>query len=289
MIIKNRQKSFTLIELLVVIVIIGILAGVVMISTSSSIDKASIAKVKVFEESVRNNLILNLVSEYNFDDSSDPYKDSWGTNNCSMVVPQGVAYPELKSDNCVSKNCLNFLNIGMYDSGSYLNCGFLSNATNIWTLELWIRSYDSGRMPLALGKATIYSVSGIAWGGDMWYPGIGSIYDNKWHHLIFTYSSNNLINNNNVFAYIDGNLVAQGSKAWNAINGPIYIGKGYGWEDKNGYPYKGLVDEIKIYNSYFSQSQIKQNYIAGLDSMLSNGIISKEEYNKKINTLAYDN
>ena len=37
--IKNKQKSFTLIELLVVIVIIGILAGVIMISTSSSIDK----------------------------------------------------------------------------------------------------------------------------------------------------------------------------------------------------------------------------------------------------------
>jgi len=35
----QNNKSFTLIEILVTIVIIGILAGVIMISTSSSIDK----------------------------------------------------------------------------------------------------------------------------------------------------------------------------------------------------------------------------------------------------------
>jgi len=83
MIIENKQKSFTLIELLVVIVIIGILAGVIMISTSSSIDKANVAKAKTFSESIKNNLMLNLVSEWNFDDSSNPYKDFWGNNSCS--------------------------------------------------------------------------------------------------------------------------------------------------------------------------------------------------------------
>jgi len=71
-----KEKSFTLIELLVVIVIIGILAGVIMISTSSSIDKANIAKSKVFSENIKDNLILNLTSEFKFDDSSSPYKDS---------------------------------------------------------------------------------------------------------------------------------------------------------------------------------------------------------------------
>jgi len=37
---SQNNKSFTLIEILVTIVIIGILAGVIMISTSSSINKA---------------------------------------------------------------------------------------------------------------------------------------------------------------------------------------------------------------------------------------------------------
>jgi len=37
-----------------------------------------------------------------------------------------------------------------------------------------------------------------------------------------------------------------------------------------------------------SSAEIKQNYIAGLNSMLSNGNISKQEYNERINELAYD-
>ena len=62
-----KNKSFTLIELLVVIVIIGILAGVIMISTSFSIDQANITKGKVFANSLRNSLITNLVSEWNLE------------------------------------------------------------------------------------------------------------------------------------------------------------------------------------------------------------------------------
>jgi|GEM_PF-2695640 len=42
---NNKQQSFTLIELLVVIVIIGILAGVIVVSTNSSITSAQNAKL----------------------------------------------------------------------------------------------------------------------------------------------------------------------------------------------------------------------------------------------------
>lgn len=63
----TKHKSFTLIELLVVIVIIGILSGIIMISTSSSIDKASLAKSKVFSENIRNRMLLNLKMEFQFD------------------------------------------------------------------------------------------------------------------------------------------------------------------------------------------------------------------------------
>ena len=63
-----KNKSFTLIELLVVIVIIGILAGVIIVSTSSSISKANIAKVKVFENSIQNELGANMVSRWKLDE-----------------------------------------------------------------------------------------------------------------------------------------------------------------------------------------------------------------------------
>ncbi|HOI60242.1 MAG TPA: prepilin-type N-terminal cleavage/methylation domain-containing protein [Candidatus Pacearchaeota archaeon] len=76
---KNNLGSFTLIELLVVIVIIGILAGTIMISTSSSVTKGNIAKGKVFEESVQNNLSVGMVSRWKLDETSGTVAvDSWG-------------------------------------------------------------------------------------------------------------------------------------------------------------------------------------------------------------------
>ena len=84
---------------------------------------------------------------------------------------------------------------------------------------------------------------------------------------------------------MDGKLVAQGNRNWSSIISPILIGKGYDWGG-NDYPYRHYIDEVKIYKNYLSNAQIKPNYIAGLDSLLSQVSISKEDYNQRLEALA---
>lgn len=50
--------------------------------------------------------------------------------------------------------------------------------------------------------------------------------------------------------------------------------------------FRGLIDDVRVYNATLSYSQIKQNYVAGLNSLLSNSLISKEEYNERIIALS---
>ncbi|MDD2909706.1 MAG: type II secretion system protein [Candidatus Pacebacteria bacterium] len=123
-----KQKSFTLIELLVVIVIIGILAGVIMISTSSSIDKASFAKAQAFSSTVQNELLSNLVSEWTFDNPSSIGEDTWG--NKDMIIYGNTFY---ETNNCFSQGCLSFNTMDDYATSS-----LVYNNLHSFTLTAWI-------------------------------------------------------------------------------------------------------------------------------------------------------
>ena len=125
-----KTKSFTLIELLVVIVIIGILAGVIIVSTSSSIEKANFAKAQAFSNTVQQELLLNLVSEWTFDEGSA--QDSWGNNDGTVY---GAIHQNKASRNCVYGGCYSF--DGTDDYISSTNGKLIPNQT-IYTITGWI-------------------------------------------------------------------------------------------------------------------------------------------------------
>ncbi|MGI6341018.1 MAG: LamG-like jellyroll fold domain-containing protein [Minisyncoccales bacterium] len=287
MIIKNKQKSFTLIELLVVIVIIGILAGVIMISTSSSIDKANFAKAQAFSSTVQNELLSNLVSEWTFDEPQEGNitNDSWGNNHGTVVGATQVA-------DCVFGKCYSF--DGIDDYIDFGNNNTLNIVKNI-TVSLWVNSSKPGHNPYLISKrngttqgfnifltnqknVTIVDGAGTTINSDL------SVEYNKWKNIVFYINSDAT----KYRACVDG--VFGNEKSITAFSGNdtnLYVG--FRVNGSASHYLDGSLDDIRIYNAALSSSQIKQNYIAGLNSMLANGNISKKEYNKRINVLAYDN
>ncbi|MDD4376490.1 MAG: prepilin-type N-terminal cleavage/methylation domain-containing protein [Clostridia bacterium] len=288
---NKKYKSFTLIELLVVIVIIGILAGVIMISTSSSIDKASIAKSKVFEESIQNNLAANMVSRWTLDEvigTAAPYitPDQWGSNTGTLYGANGL--PQLRpSSECVTDGCFKFDGVDDYvDLG---NVGNLQHFTlNFWInpSELSIDANNNYRNIITSSVSVSFILIEQAGGVSFRIPGVtltnfisGNIPLNQFSNVVCVYDQQYRT------VYVNGLQAGRESIG----SGVVQLGSlKLIYPFNSTYAFKGKLDDVRIYNAALSSSQIKQNYIAGLNSMLSNGNISNEEYNERINELAYD-
>ncbi len=309
-----NNKSFTLIELLVVIVIIGILAGVIMISTSSSIDKANITKVKIFEESFKNDLMLDLISEWKLDNSTT---DVWGSNNASWG---GAGGPNLsttyKSESeCVSGTCLDF---DGYDDYLEIPCNS-SLSPDEATISFWIKltsdpntSADnnfrriykaissSAPFYLYLEENRMINFSVIV--SSVEYRYIGGDFSGetlsvgKWTLLTYVYNKNGYGK-----AYKDSNLSRNGKmKTSAAVECPGgVLSKNtssnfrFSWPAGTSTPngsgaIPGIMDEIKIYGAPLSEANIKKEYVVGLINLFSKGLISKDEYNERLSDISFE-
>ncbi len=287
-----KNKSFTLIELLVVIVIIGILAGVIIVSVSSSINKATIAKLKVFENNIQSELGANMVSRWKLDGNAN---DAWGSNNGTLG--DGVTsstYPTVKTEaECVTGTCMSF--DGLND---YINCGnnadldFITYA-GTYTFSAWIYSSNLtgvtrtsivGKSPLSSDRNVLSCYgSSVRFGyynGIAWYGVSGLFTLNKWNYVA------GINNGGSLSLYLDGVIQTENGNPYTAADNKLIIGS-VGTYGATGEYWKGLIDDVRIYNGALSTSQIKQQYVAGLDSLLANNNISKEEYDQRINSLAH--
>ncbi|MGI6341163.1 MAG: LamG-like jellyroll fold domain-containing protein [Minisyncoccales bacterium] len=287
-----NNKSFTLIELLVVIVIIGILAGVIMISTSSSINKASLAKAQAFSKTVQNELLLDLVSEWTFDEPEVSGKtlDSWGNNNGTIYGP---TYQNGNSEQCIFGGCYSFDGANDYidlDNTVYLA---YNNFTISWWMKRTLSRYEcifSSSIGGSNGQIEVSSTNGIRFESrinniyDITMPTNLDLSDGNWHHFVVSSAPTEFS------LYSDGVKTFSNGPNTDATNQAFhYIGvQQLQGTYLYGNYFTGLLDNVRIYNTALSSSRIKQNHIAGLDYLLNNRNISKNEYNKRINVLAYD-
>jgi len=284
------NKSFTLIEILVVIVIVGILSAFIIVSMAGVSDKATIAKAQAFSNSIKNSLMMSLVSEWRLDDASGTtIQDQWGTNPGTWYGSGGGSYtsPSWRtSSECVSKGCLAF-----DGTDDYINCGSGTsiNITTAITLSAWVKTTNSSTVQMILEKSpsgtngyNILSSNG-QFQGRIYPSSIEStvmLSDGVWHHIVM--SNQNVINGWNL--YFDGvKIVQQNGVAILANAQPLYIGMRGGG---TSLPFTGLMDDVRIYNQAIPTSQTQQNYYLGLNKLLLNSSINKEEFAQRLSGLS---
>ena len=264
-----------------VIAIIGILSGLIITTMSGATESARIAKLKVYSNSVRDTLGANLVSEWKFDDSSSLGKDSWGSNAGTL---SGATIPQISTD-CVSGSCLNF------SGDDYVNCGKNDslNIRDAVTISAWVKKTTHVDYAGVVGKGDVimllddvsspYSYYFILVDVDSGrgYANIPNVITlGGWNHIVATWSKGSAMK-----VYLNGILAVTGSvmtkqlKDSSADN--LFIGSYL-----STYNFNGSIDDVRIYNAAISGLQIQHNYLAGLNKLLANNGITKQEYNQRI-------
>ena len=282
-------KAFTLIELLVVIAIIGILSGLIVVVMGGMTTKASIAKTQVFSNSLRNSLMLNLVSDWKLDETSGTSTiNSWGSNTGTLVNFALDTTDGWRSGvQCISSGCLQF-----DGTDDYVNTAKVFGGNGSGTVELW------GNASAITGDAMRYITFGNP-GSDYfglylnasnvlrvkYYDGTHKDFSttktinlNTWYHIVASWVQNQYMN-----VYVDGVRVLNettilGTGAFgNDTAGSVRFGYPANETASHGY-YKGFIDNIRIYSATMPTSQIKANYYAGLNKLFANGFLSKKDY-----------
>jgi len=295
----STHKSFTLIELLVVIAIIGVLSAIVITSMSNAVTKSRIAKLQVFSDTIRAQLSDSLVSWWSFNEGSGTdAKDMWEGNDGTLTNFDGDTGWKSGGD-CISGSCLEFDGVD-----DYVNCGNDDslNITDAITIEAWIYwkvphdvgQYDgivwkksnndpsqAATYALALYNDEKFRLRIFGSGGNgIFLISNTQVSLNSWQHLIGTYdiSTGTVLYRNGVIDKTDSTTIGQ----IEINSNPVWIGKHH----STSRFFDGLIDEVRIYNSAATITQIQSQYLAGLDKLLSNGAISKTEYNQRIKELS---
>ena len=284
---NNKQKSFTLIELMTVVGIIAILAGLMLVGYNIFFNEADIGSGLRFDSSIHYNLGYALVGDWKLDDNetNSTIVDSSGNNNNCNLYSSGV------EENSSSNSVDGVNNRALYfDGDNEINCGSKDSfdITKAITISTWAKVNNNVTgSDGAVYKREAYAIrvhqsypdqdtwqmmlhiDGSWHGGD--YPPVN---ENQWDNLVLTYNSRNKTKK----VYVNGKLY--GETTYSGFDN--YTINSLSSELKIGLNMHGVIDQMRIFKETLSSYKIKQQYYTGLQRLYKKGLISREEYIKRI-------
>jgi prepilin-type N-terminal cleavage/methylation domain-containing protein len=284
--------GFTLVELLVVIAIFGLIASIVFVISRGALDSAKIAKGLQFSQHLQNSLGAYAVGIWKFDEGSGSVADDtsgWDNHGTLVNSPTWRCASVDSSYTPSGQGCS--LEFDGYDDYVRILDSDALDIGNAITVEAWVKNDSSttaGEHRIT-GKHNEYVLSSVRSGnsikfafalynGISWSPGAGTDYIyalDTWHHVVGVYD---VSSTDQLKIFINGELknTANNTPAGSTTN-PVYIS----WN--SALFFNGLIDEVRIYSTSLSLSQIQSQYYAGLENLLAKGRISQEEYQQRLN------
>jgi hypothetical protein len=134
-----------------------------------------------------------------------------------------------------------WINVSVFDTGHQT---VVAKGDSTWKLH---RDY---------GNNTIrFDCAGLRVLGNGWsaLPGSKNVNDARWHHLVAVYDGTKM------YLYMDGELDVSTSAAGSIETNdmPVFIGAN---SKASGRGWKGLIDDVRIYNYALSEAEVKALY-----------------------------
>ncbi|MFA6341008.1 MAG: LamG-like jellyroll fold domain-containing protein [Candidatus Paceibacterota bacterium] len=270
-----NRKGFTLIELLVVIAIVGILSSVIYTNITGLRDRAKVTAGIRFDSSTLHSIGDQLVGEWLFNEGANSAIDTSGAGNNAVTATWPIW---LQTGGYNNKGAYSFNGSGYLDLPSTTNLNF--ERTNPFAISAWIKMTSSvGSIVSKMNNSTPYTGYDVSMTDDgkiMFFiintvttneilvASIRTVNDDKWHHVAAIYDGSSSASGAKI--YIDGSL-SPVTTTYDLLTGSIvnayhlHIGARTG-----GNNFIGSIDDVRIYSSALSGSDIQKLYADGISS-----------------------